>query len=106
MTNEECELAIEAAEGTDCMLARSPKRAPCRGLGPGRIGQGGKARPRSAARFAFDRPAEDRRRSAGRTGGDRGIAGSTIVAEPERIGATADRARLFVLGVREQAAER
>ena len=34
------------------------------------------------------------------------VAGSTIVAEPAQIGATADRAGLFVLGVREQAAER
>jgi DUF1009 family protein len=34
------------------------------------------------------------------------VAGSTVIAEPERIGATADRARLFILGVREQTATR
>ena len=33
------------------------------------------------------------------------VAGSTIVAEPERISATADRERLFVLGVRDETAD-
>ncbi|TMJ40211.1 MAG: LpxI family protein, partial [Alphaproteobacteria bacterium] len=33
------------------------------------------------------------------------VAGSTVVAEPAQIGAVADRAGLFVLGLREQAVE-
>ena len=33
------------------------------------------------------------------------VAGSTVVAEPERIGAAADRERLFVVGVRDETAE-
>jgi DUF1009 family protein len=33
------------------------------------------------------------------------VAGSTIVAEPERIAAVADREGLFVIGLRDEAAE-
>src|SRR5262249_47483240 len=69
------------------------------------------SRRQSAGRIGGARwPPLRPRRADARGGGDAAgiavVAGSTIVAEPERIGATADRERLFVLGVRDQAAER
>lgn len=103
-------LAIEAAEGTDCMLARI---AELRQSGRIAVASGRGVLVKAAKRD------QDRRldlpsigpqtiEAAARAGlaGIAVVAGSTIVAEPERIGATADRARLFVLGVREQAAGR
>ncbi len=103
-------LAIEAAEGTDCMLARI---ADLRQSGRIAVASGRGVLVKAAKRD------QDRRldlpsigpqtiEGAARAGlaGIAVVAGSTIVAEPERISATADRARLFVLGVREQAAER
>jgi DUF1009 family protein len=102
-------LAIEAAEGTDSMLARI---AELRQSGRIAVASGRGVLVKAAKRD------QDRRldlpsigpqtiEGAARAGlaGIAVVAGSTIVAEPERIGATADRARLFVLGVREQAAE-
>jgi DUF1009 family protein len=102
-------LAIEAAEGTDCMLARIAK---LRQSGRIAVASGRGVLVKAAKRD------QDRRldlpsigpqtiEGAARAGlaGIAVVAGSAIVAEPERIGATADRARLFVLGVREQAAE-
>ena len=102
-------LAIEAAEGTDCMLARI---ADLRQSGRIAVASGRGVLVKAAKRD------QDRRldlpsigpqtiEGAARAGlaGIAVVAGSTIVAEPERIGATADRARLFVLGVREQTAE-
>ena len=63
-------LAIEAAEGTDRMLARIAELRRggriASGSGQGRTGQGGKARPGSAGRPAFDRTAHGR--SCGRGG--------------------------------------
>jgi UDP-2,3-diacylglucosamine hydrolase len=101
-------LAIEAAEGTDRMLARIAELRQ-----NGRIASGRGVLVKAAKRN------QDRRldlpsigpqtvEGAARAGlaGIAVVAGSTIVAEPVQIGATADRAGLFVLGVREQAAER
>jgi DUF1009 family protein len=102
-------LAIEAAEGTDCMLARI---AELRRSGRIAVATGRGVLVKAAKRD------QDRRldlpsigpqtiEGAARAGlaGIAVVAGSTIVAEPQLIGTTADRARLFVLGVREQAVE-
>ncbi len=104
-------LRLRPRKELTCMLGAhrgtSPKRAHRRGLGPGRIGQGGKGDQDRRLDLPSDRPA---RRSKAQCGpaspGSRWSPGAFIAAEPERIGATADRARLFVLGVREQAARR
>jgi UDP-2,3-diacylglucosamine hydrolase len=102
-------LAIEAAEGTDSMLARI---AELRQSGRIAVATGRGVLVKAAKRHQdrrFDLPSIGPQtvEGAARAGlaGIAVVAGSTIVAEPERIGATADRARLFVLGVREQAAE-
>src|SRR5262245_12427382 len=101
-------LAIEAAEGTDHMLARVAELRRS-----GRIGTGGGVLVKAPT------PGQDRRidlptigpqtiEGAARAGLD-GLAlmaGSSIVAEPERIATLADRANLFVLGVRDEAAGR
>jgi len=102
-------LAVEAAEGTDQMLMRV---AQLRQSGQIETGSSRGVLVKAAKRD------QDRRvdlpsigpqtvGGAARAGlaGIAVVAGSTIVAEPERIGTIADRARLFVLGVREQAAE-
>jgi DUF1009 family protein len=103
-------LAIEAAEGTDRMLARI---AELRQSGRIAVASGRGVLVKAAKR------GQDRRidlpsigpqtiEGAARAGlaGIAVVAGSTIVAEPERISAAADRERLFVLGVRDQTAER
>jgi DUF1009 family protein len=102
-------LAIEAAEGTDCMLARI---AELRQRGRIAVASGRGVLVKAAKRDQdrrFDLPSIGPQtvEGAARAGlaGIAVVAGSTIVADPERIGATADRARLFVLGVHEQAAE-
>src|SRR6266852_320703 len=100
-------LAVEAAEGTDNMLARL---AELRG--------GGRIRAVGGVLVKAPTPGQDRRldlptigprtvEGAARAGlaGIAVVAGSTIVAEPERIATAADRERLFVLGLREQTAE-
>jgi len=101
-------LAIEAAEGTDRMLARVAELRESGRIASGR-GVLVKAAKRNQDR-RLDLPSIGPQtvESAARAGlaGIAVVAGSTIVAEPTRIGATADRAGLFVLGVREQAAER
>src|SRR6516164_9710119 len=99
-------LAIEAAEGTDRILARI---AELRQSGRIAVASGRGVLVKAAKR------GQDRRvdlpsigpqtvEGAARAGlaGIAVVAGSTIVAEPERISATADRERLFVLGVRDQ----
>jgi DUF1009 family protein len=102
-------LAIEAAEGTDRMLARVAELRQS-----GRIAAAaGRGVLVKAAKRDQDRRVDlpsigpQTVEGAARAGlaGIAVVAGSTIVAEPERIGTIADRARLFVLGVREQAAE-
>jgi UDP-2,3-diacylglucosamine hydrolase len=101
-------LAIEAAEGTDRMLARVADLRQSGRIASGR-GVLVKAAKRNQDR-RLDLPSIGPQtvEGAARAGlaGIAVVAGSTIVAEPTRIGATADRAGLFVLGVREQAAER
>ena len=103
-------LAIEAAEGTDRMLTRIAelRQSGCIAAAAGR-GVLVKAAKRDQDR-RVDLPSIGPQtvEGAARAGlaGIAVVAGSTIVAEPERIGTIADRAGLFVLGVREQATER
>jgi hypothetical protein len=103
-------LAIEAAEGTDRMLARVAELRHS-----GRIAaSSGRGVLVKAAKRGQDRRLDlpsigpQTVEGAARAGlaGIAVVAGSTIVAEPERIGAAADRERVFVLGVRDQTAER
>ena len=103
-------LAIEAAEGTDRMLTRIAelRQSGCISAAAGR-GVLVKAAKRDQDR-RVDLPSIGPQtiEGAARAGlaGIAVVAGSTIVAEPERIGTIADRAGLVVLGVREQATER
>ena len=95
-------LAVEAAEGTDAMLARV---ADMRANGRVRAGEGSgvlvKA-PKSGQDRRFDLPSigpqtVDSVRRAG-LAGIAVVAGSTIVAEPEQMVKAADRANIFVIG--------
>jgi UDP-2,3-diacylglucosamine hydrolase len=101
-------LAIEAVEGTDRMLARIAELRQSGRIASGR-GVLVKAAKRNQDR-RLDLPSIGPQTVEGAAqaglAGIAVVAGSTIVAEPAQIGATADRAGLFVLGVREQAAER
>jgi UDP-2,3-diacylglucosamine hydrolase len=102
-------LAIEAAEGTDRMLARIAELRAGGRLGtPARRGVLVKAAKRGQDR-RIDLPSIGPQTIEGvaraRLAGIAVVAGSTVVAEPERLGALADRAKLFVLGVHEDAAE-
>jgi DUF1009 family protein len=103
-------LATEASEGTDQMLARVAElRRSGRIAGaPGR-GVLVKAVKRDQDR-RFDLPSIGPRtvEGAARAGlaGIAVLAGSTVVAEAVRVAEMADRERLFVFGVREEAAER
>jgi UDP-2,3-diacylglucosamine hydrolase len=101
-------LAIEAAEGTDRMLARIAELRQSGRIASGR-GVLVKAAKRNQDR-RLDLPSIGPQTVEGAAqaglAGIAVVAGSTIVAEPAQIGATADRVGLFVLGVREQAAER
>ena len=100
-------LAVEAAEGTDAMLARiADLRA------RGRIA----ARPGIGVLVKAPKPQQDRRfdlpaigprtvEEAARAGlaGIAVVAGSTIVAEPAALALAADKAKIFVIGIDEQA---
>jgi DUF1009 family protein len=99
-------LAVEAAEGTDIMLARL---AELRSIG--------RIRAVGGVLVKAPTPGQDRRmdlpsigpltvEGAARAGlaGIAVVAGSTVVAEPEHLAAAADRERLFVLGVRDETA--
>jgi UDP-2,3-diacylglucosamine hydrolase len=102
-------LAIEAAEGTDRMLARIAELRVGGRLGtPARRGVLVKAAKRGQDR-RIDLPSIGPQTIEGvaraQLAGIAVVAGSTVVAEPERLGALADRAGLFVLGVHEDAAE-
>jgi DUF1009 family protein len=96
-------LAVEAAEGTDQMLERI---AALRASGHIRASTAGgvlvKAPKRGQDR-RFDLPSIGPRtvEGAARAGlaGIAVVAGSTIVAEPERLIAAADRANIFVVGL-------
>jgi UDP-2,3-diacylglucosamine hydrolase len=95
-------LAVEAAEGTDEMLARV---AHLRANGRIREASGGvlvKA-PKPAQDRRFDLPSigPTTVEGAARAGlsGIAVVAGETVVAEPEALVAAADRANIFVVGV-------
>src|SRR5215470_6334296 len=95
-------LAIEAAEGTDRMLARiADLRAGGRLGTPARRGVLVKAAKRGQDR-RIDLPSIGPQTIEGvaraQLAGIAVVAGSTVIAEPERLGALADRAGLFVLG--------
>jgi UDP-2,3-diacylglucosamine hydrolase len=96
-------IAIEAAEGTDDMLMRVAQlRAGGRMSGAPHRGVLVKAAKRGQDR-RLDLPSIGpqtvlRAKEAG-LAGIAVTAGSAIIAEPDRIGATADREKLFVVGV-------
>jgi DUF1009 family protein len=103
-------IAIEAAEGTDHMLMRVAElRRSGQMLGASDRGVLVKAAKRDQDR-RLDLPSIgpqtiERAKRAG-LAGIAVTAGSTIVAEPDRIGVAADREKLFVIGVRAEPAER
>lgn len=95
-------LAVEAAEGTDAMLGRvAEMRANGRVRAPAGRGVLVKA-PKPGQDRRFDLPSIGPQTIEGvaRAGlaGIAVVAGSTIVAEPERLIAAADYANIFVLG--------
>lgn len=95
-------LAVEAAEGTDDMLARvAQMRANGRVRAPAGSGVLVKA-PKHSQDQRFDLPSIGPQTVDGvaRAGlaGIAVVAGSTIIAEPERLIAAADRANIFVIG--------
>ncbi|HUD84811.1 MAG TPA: UDP-2,3-diacylglucosamine diphosphatase LpxI [Xanthobacteraceae bacterium] len=101
-------LAIEAAEGTDNMLARIAElRRQGRVTAPAGTGVLVKA-PKSGQDRRFDLPTIGPRtvENAARAGlaGIAVTAGSTIIADAAEVAATADRAKIFVVGVPEVAA--
>jgi DUF1009 family protein len=96
-------LAVEAAEGTDAMLARIAEMRT-----NGRL----RARPGTGTLVKAPKPAQDRRFDLPSIGpqtvegvvraglaGIAVLAGSTIVAEPARLIELADRNAIFVVGV-------
>jgi UDP-2,3-diacylglucosamine hydrolase len=101
-------LAVEAAEGTDHMLGRIAElRRLGRVTSPPGLGVLVKA-PKPGQDRRFDLPSIGPRtiEHAARAGlaGLAVAAGSTMIAEPEAVIATADREKIFVLGVREETA--
>jgi len=95
-------LAVEAAEGTDAMLERvAAMRASGRITLPAATGVLVKA-PKRGQDLRFDMPSIGPGTVAGAAkaglAGIAVIAGATIVAEPQRLVAEADRAGLFVVG--------
>jgi hypothetical protein len=96
-------LAVEAAEGTDAMLARiADLRARGRIATPSGVGVLVKA-PKPQQDRRFDLPAIGPRtvEEAARAGlaGIAVVAGGTIVAEPAAVAAAADSAKIFVVGI-------
>lgn len=95
-------LAVEAAEGTDQMLARIAElRANGRVRSPSGIGVLVKA-PKHGQDLRFDMPTIGPRTvdGAARAGlaGIAVVAGSSIIAEPEQMVAAADGAKIFAIG--------
>jgi DUF1009 family protein len=101
-------LAIEAADGTDGMLAHLAE-----------LRRRGRIRTRGGVLVKAPKPGQDQRidlptigpqtvEGAARAGleGVAAIAGGTIIAEPEAVRQAAERARIFVVGVSEQGAAR
>ena len=95
-------LAVEAAEGTDEMLARvAEMRANGRVRAPAGIGVLVKApKPGQDRRFDLPSIGPQTVEGAARAGlaGIAVVAGSTIIAEPEQLIAAADHANIFVIG--------
>jgi len=96
-------LAVEAAEGTDAMLARVAElRSNGRLRGGAGTGVLVKA-PKAGQDLRFDLPSIGPQTVDGvAAAGLRGLAvaaGSAVIAEPERLIRAADRANVFVLGV-------
>lgn len=101
-------LAVEAAEGTDNMLARiADLRRQGRVTSPVGTGVLVKA-PKPGQDRRFDLPSIGPRtiENAARAGlaGVAAAAGSTIIAEAAEVSAAADRAKIFVVGVPEDTA--
>jgi UDP-2,3-diacylglucosamine hydrolase len=101
-------LAVEAAEGTDHMLGRIAElRRLGRVTSPSGLGVLVKA-PKPGQDRRFDLPSIGPRtiEHVARAGlaGIAVAAGSTMIAEPEQVIATADREKVFVVGVREESA--
>jgi DUF1009 family protein len=98
-------LAVEAAEGTDQMLARIAELRKHGQLATG-LGRGVLVK---AAKHGQDRrfdlpsigPLTVEGAAQAGLAGIAVVAGGTVVAEPNRLAQAADRARLFVVGVRE-----
>jgi UDP-2,3-diacylglucosamine hydrolase len=98
-------IAVEAAEGTDHMLARiSELRRLGRVTSPPGVGVLVKA-PKPGQDRRFDLPSIGPRTielvASARLAGLAVAAGSTMVAEPEQTIAAADNEKIFVVGVRE-----
>jgi DUF1009 family protein len=96
-------LAVEAAEGTDGMLARVAE-----------LRANGRIRSKGGVLVKAPKPQQDRRfdlpsigpvtaERAARAGlaGIAVVAGATIMAEPQAMAAAADRAGVFVIGIDE-----
>jgi DUF1009 family protein len=101
-------LAVEAAEGTDNMLARIAElRRLGRVTSPPGVGVLVKA-PKPGQDRRFDLPSIGPRtiENVARAGlaGLAVTAGSTMIAEPEEVTAAADRTKIFFVGVREDIA--
>src|SRR5207253_8768052 len=101
-------IAVEAAEGTDGMLARIAD-----------LRASGRIRSQGGVLVKAPKPGQDRRIDlptigprtvdfAARAGlsGIAVVAGSTIVAEAEQVGQAADRANIFAVGVRDDGSGR
>jgi UDP-2,3-diacylglucosamine hydrolase len=95
-------LAVEAAEGTDQMLARVAE-----------LRTGGRLSSQGGVLVKAPKPGQDRRidlptigphtvelAARAQLSGIAVVAGSTIVAEAHRVGEAADRANIFAIGVR------
>ena len=96
-------LAIEAAEGTDAMLARVGElraaRPPETQGSRRRLGQSAKRGQELPARHAGDRSRHDRRRAPGpNSPASRWPLGKVLIAERETVARAADAAGLFVVG--------
>ena len=96
-------LAVEAAEGTDQMLERIAALRASGHIRASTVGGVLVKAPKRGQDRRFDLPSIGPRtvEGAARAGlaGIAVVAGSTIVAEPERLIAAADRANIFVVGL-------
>ena len=96
-------LAVEAAEGTDQMLERIAALRASGHIRASTVGGVLVKAPKRGQDCRFDLPSIGPRtvEGAARAGlaGIAVVAGSTIVAEPERLIAVADRANIFIVGL-------